>query len=397
MSKATVVMGVTGSIAAYKACDIISALKKQGVEVHVILTASGARFITPLALETVSGNAVVTDLFSRETPWEVEHIALAKRADVFLIAPATANVLAKAAAGMADDMLTSTLLATLAPVLVAPAMNTNMYLHPATQGNIGLLQARGVRFIAPGSGPLACGDEGVGRLADVPDIVAAVLQALAQKRDLCGKRILVSAGPTQERIDPVRYLTNRSSGKMGYAIAGAAAARGAAVTLISGATNLSPPTGVERVDVLSSADMFAAVDVRFDGCDALIMAAAPADFTPRQTAEHKIKKNGEGLQLELCATQDILAHMGARKGKQVLVGFAAETQDIAANAQGKLKNKNLDFIAANDVSGKDAGFAVDTNAVTLYSAGGGAPQQSGSMTKQALADWLLDRVFAERS
>lgn len=393
MTKKNVVLGVTGSIAAYKACDVVSRLRKQGADVHVILTRAGAEIITPLALETMSANPVVVDMFHRENPWEVEHISLAKRADVFLVAPATANFLGKAAHGIADDMLTTTILATHAPVLVAPAMNVNMYENPAVQENIALLKKRGWHFIEPDAGLLACGDVGKGRLAEPEAIVAAAMELLYPRRDLAGKHVLVSAGPTQERIDPVRYITNRSSGKMGYAIAEAAAARGARVTLISGPVALPVPEGVERVSVISSQDMFEAVHAAFDGCDGLIMAAAPADFTPAAFAEQKIKKNGrEGMTLELAATRDILKSIGERKQHQRVMGFAAETEHLAENAAKKLEAKNLDMIAANDVTAAGAGFAVDTNAVTLYKRDGSS-EQSGTMTKRALADWLLDRLF----
>lgn len=393
MTKKNVVLGVTGSIAAYKACDIVSRLRKQGVDVHVILTRAGAEIITPLALETMSANPVVVDMFHRENPWEVEHISLAKRADVFLVAPATANFLGKAAHGIADDMLTTTILATRAPVLVAPAMNVNMYENPVVQENIALLKKRGWHFIEPDAGLLACGDVGKGRLAEPEAIVAAAMELLYPRRDLAGKHVLVSAGPTQERIDPVRYITNRSSGKMGYAIAEAAAARGALVTLISGPVTLPVPEGVERVNVISSQDMFEAVHAAFDSCDGLIMAAAPADFTPAAFAEQKIKKNGrEGMTLELAATRDILKSIGERKRQQRVMGFAAETEHLAENAAKKLEAKNLDMIAANDVTAAGAGFAVDTNAVTLYKRDGSS-EQSGTMPKRALADWLLDRLF----
>lgn len=393
MTKKNVVLGVTGSIAAYKACDIVSRLRKQGVDVHVILTRAGAEIITPLALETMSANPVVVDMFHRENPWEVEHISLAKRADVFLVAPATANFLGKAAHGIADDMLTTTILATRAPVLVAPAMNVNMYENPVVQENIALLKKRGWHFIEPDAGLLACGDVGKGRLAEPEAIVAAAMELLYPRRDLAGKHVLVSAGPTQERIDPVRYITNRSSGKMGYAIAEAAAARGACVTLISGPVTLPVPEGVERVNVISSQDMFEAVHAAFDSCDGLIMAAAPADFTPAAFAEQKIKKNGcEGMTLELAATRDILKSIGERKRQQRVMGFAAETEHLAENAEKKLEAKNLDMIAANDVTAAGAGFAVDTNAVTLYKRDGSS-EQSGTMPKRALADWLLDRLF----
>lgn len=393
MTKKNVVLGVTGSIAAYKACDIVSRLRKQGVDVHVILTRAGAEIITPLALETMSANPVVVDMFHRENPWEVEHISLAKRADVFLVAPATANFLGKAAHGIADDMLTTTILATRAPVLVAPAMNVNMYENPVVQENIALLKKRGWHFIEPDAGLLACGDVGKGRLAEPEAIVAAAMELLYPRRDLAGKHVLVSAGPTQERIDPVRYITNRSSGKMGYAIAEAAAARGARVTLISGPVTLPVPEGVERVNVISSQDMFEAVQAAFDSCDGLIMAAAPADFTPAAFAEQKIKKNGrEGMTLELAATRDILKSIGERKRQQRVMGFAAETEHLAENAAKKLEAKNLDMIAANDVTAAGVGFAVDTNAVTLYKRDGSS-EQSGTMPKRALADWLLDRLF----
>ena len=391
MAGKTVVLGVTGSIAAYKACDIISGLKKQGLNVRVILTEAGAKIITPLALEAMSGAPVVTNMFSREAPWEIEHISLAKAADLFLIAPATANFLAKAAHGIADDMLSTTILATHAPILVAPAMNSAMYLNPVVQENMAILEKRGYGFIRPASGRLACGDEGVGKLAAVEDIIAAAMAALYPRQDLKGKRILVSAGPTRERIDPVRYITNRSSGKMGYAIARAAAERGAEVTLVSGPVTLTPPQGVELVNIVSSADMFEAVTSRFDACDALIMAAAPADFTPAKAAEQKIKKQGGGMELSLVNTQDILAAVGARKGGRTLMGFAAESENLAENAKAKLQRKNLDFIAANDILAADAGFGVDTNRVTLYDDGGGS-RDSGPMTKEALADWLLDAL-----
>ncbi len=397
MTKKNVVLGVTGSIAAYKACDIVSRLRKQGVDVHVILTRAGAEIITPLALETMSANPVVVDMFHRENPWEVEHISLAKRADVFLVAPATANFLGKAAHGIADDMLTTTILATRAPVLVAPAMNVNMYENPVVQENIALLKKRGWHFIEPDAGLLACGDVGKGRLAEPEAIVAAAMELLYPRRDLAGKHVLVSAGPTQERIDPVRYITNRSSGKMGYAIAEAAAARGARVTLVSGPVTLPVPEGVERVNVISSQDMFEAVHAAFDNCDGLIMAAAPADFTPAAFAEQKIKKNGrEGMTLELAATRDILKSIGERKQHQRVMGFAAETEHLAENAAKKLEVKNLDMIAANDVTAAGAGFAVDTNAVTLYKRDGSS-EQSGTMPKRALADWLLDRLFEKDS
>lgn len=386
-----VVMGVTGSIAAYKACDIISALRKSGVDVHVILTHAGAEIITPLTLETISGNRVVKDMFDSDRHFEVEHISLAKLADLFLVAPATANFIGKMASGIADDMLTTTVMATTAPVMIAPAMNTNMYLDAATQANIETLKRRGCEFIAPATGHLACGDEGIGKLAAVEDIVRAVLDKLNVKRDLEGKRVLVTAGPTREAIDPVRYITNRSSGKMGYAIAEAAAERGADVTLISGPVSLRTPGGVKRVGIVSSDELCDSVIERFPGCDILVMAAAPADFTPAEFSSEKIKKGGDNLTLNLRATRDILKTIAPLKSNQKVVGFAAETHNVENNAIEKLKRKKLDFIAANDVTAEGAGFGTDTNIITLYGADG-SREHSGMVTKREAADWLLDRL-----
>ena len=386
-----VVMGVTGSIAAYKACDIISALRKSGVDVHVILTHAGAEIITPLTLETISGNRVVKDMFDSDRHFEVEHISLAKLADLFLVAPATANFIGKMASGIADDMLTTTVMATTAPVMIAPAMNTNMYLDAATQANIETLKRRGCEFIAPATGHLACGDEGIGKLAAVEDIVRAVLDKLNVKRDLEGKRVLVTAGPTREAIDPVRYITNRSSGKMGYAIAEAAAERGADVTLISGPVSLRTPGGVKCVDIVSSDELCDSVIERFPGCDILVMAAAPADFTPAEFSTEKIKKGGDNLTLNLRATRDILKTIAPLKSNQKVMGFAAETHNVENNAIEKLKRKKLDFIAANDVTAEGAGFGTDTNIITLYGADG-SREHSGMVTKREAADWLLDRL-----
>jgi phosphopantothenoylcysteine decarboxylase/phosphopantothenate--cysteine ligase len=324
----------------------------------------------------------------------VEHNALAKLADVFLVAPATANFIGKAANGIADDHLTTTVLATRAPVLIAPAMNVNMYSHPAVQKNIEILRARGCMFIEPAEGLLACGDTGKGRLAPVEEILAAVQAALSKKQDLAGRRILVTAGPTREAIDPVRFLSNRSSGKMGFAIAEAAAHRGASVRLIAGPVQLPTPPGVEREDIVSSAELCAAVESAFPACDALVMAAAPADFTIPEISAQKIKKHSGGLTLSLTPTVDILARVGEQKAHQVLMGFAAETQELERNAKDKLARKRLDFIAANDVTAPGVGFAGDTNAVTLYDAKGGCAC-SGLMQKAELADWLLDALVGE--
>ena len=389
-----VVMGVTGSIAAYKACDIIGALRKRGISVHVIVTRAGAEIITPLALETISGNRVVSDMFDSDRHFEVEHIALAKLADAFLIAPATANFIGKAASGIADDMLTTTVMATKAPVLIAPAMNTNMYLSAAVQENMDKLKRRGCRFISPAEGRLACGDEGIGKLAAVEDIVEAVMETLNARLDLVGKRVLVTAGPTREALDPVRYITNRSTGKMGYAIAEAAAERGADVTLISGPVSLRAPEGVKLVDITSSDELCESVQKLFPSCDMLIMAAAPADFTPAEFSHTKIKKSGDSMTLQLMATRDILKTIAPLKTTQRVMGFAAETNDIERNAMEKLKRKKLDYIAANDVTAEGAGFGTDTNIITLYGADG-TKEHSGRVTKRAAADWLLDRLASQ--
>ena len=392
-----VVLGVTGGIAAYKACELTSRLRKAGAQVHVIMTENACRFVAPLTFETLSNHPVVTDTFARPDTWEVEHIALAKRADVFVIAPATANILAKMAHGIADDMLSTTVLATRAPVLAAPAMNTGMWDHPATRENVETLKRRGVHFIGPEGGFLACGDTGAGRISEPEAIFAAIEEVLSPRQDLSGLRVLVTAGPTREKLDPVRYLTNRSSGKMGYAIAQAARERGAQVTLVSGPTALPAPEGVERVDIVSTQDLYDAVTARCGDMDIVIQAAAPADFTPVRAAEQKIKKQGDGsLTLEMKQTPDVAAAVGRmKKLGQILVGFAAETEDVMKNAQGKLKKKNLDMIAANDVTVPGAGFDVDTNIVTVVTRNG--RETLPCLPKRQVADALLDRAMALRN
>ena len=386
-----IVLGVTGGIAAYKACDLVSRLVKQGAKVRVVLTEHAARFVPPLTFETLSGNPAHVDTFAPRA--ELEHIALAKWADAFVIAPATANCLAKLAGGIADDLLSTTALAMTAPLLLAPAMNANMWRHPATQANLNTLLARGARTVGPGVGRLACGDDDVGRLAEPGEIVEALDALLNPRRDFEGLRVLVTAGPTVERIDPVRYITNRSSGKMGYAIAEAARDRGAEVTLVSGPVSLAAPAGVEVVPVQSSAELCAAVLARGERADVVIQAAAPADFTPEEVAGSKIKKTGEGMTLRLVNTTDIAAELGRRKRPgQLLVAFAAETDDVLENARAKLAKKNADLIVANDVSRADAGFGVDTNAVTLITR---EDQRAlPLMTKREAADGILDRVAA---
>ncbi len=388
----TVVIGITGSIAAYKAPMIASALIKRGVEVYAAMTKAAKEFITPLTLETICARPVASELFSRQAPFDVEHISLAKRADVFLVAPATANFIAKMVAGIADDFLSSTIMATRASILVAPAMNTNMWQNPVTQANVKTLMERGAEFILPEVGRLACGDEGAGRLADVDEIVERVLAKLAQKRDFEGLSFLISAGPTREAIDPVRFLSNRSSGKMGYALAEAALARGAKVTLVSGPVSLNAPYGALLVSVTSAKQMHEAVIDALPKADVLIMAAAVADYTPIAAPSAQKLKKGEGMTLELTRTKDILAEAKAYKRRgQVFAGFAAETNDVERYALDKLARKGLDIIAANDVSRTDAGFEADTNAVTVFPAHG-TRKELPLAGKRAIADGILDEV-----
>lgn len=386
-----VVLGVTGGIAAYKSAEIASQLKKQGHDVYVIMTKHATEFIAPLTFETLTNHPVVVDMFTRETPWEVEHIALAKRADVFLVAPASANFLGKYANGIADDMLTTTVLATKAPVVLAPAMNTNMWSNAIVQKNVEALKSFGVSMVGPGSGYLACGDLGQGRMSEPEEIVEAVYDALAQK-DLNGKRILVTAGPTRETVDPVRYITNHSSGKMGFAIARAAKRRGAAVTLIHGPVALPLPYGVEECAVISTQDMLEAVQDRFLDCDLLIMAAAPADFTMQEQSNRKIKKvDGQPMVWQLKQTQDILGALSSKRNGQVVVGFAAETNDVQSYAMDKLQRKRLNMIVANDVTQKGAGFGADTNIVTVVHEDGRiCPHDIAP--KEEIADFILDQA-----
>jgi len=389
-----IVLGVTGGIAAYKACSLCSQLKKAGAQVYVILTKNACQFVTPLTFETLSNHPAVTDTFARPETWEVEHVALAKRADLFVIAPATANILAKMACGIADDMLSTTVLATRAPILAAPAMNTGMWENAATQMNVQTLKKRGVRFVGPEGGYLACGDSGAGRMSE-PDAIAAVIdEMLHPKRDMEGVRLLVTAGPTREKIDPVRYITNRSSGKMGYAIAKAAANRGAQVTLVTGPVSLSVPDGVNAVHIQSTQELYDAMTALCCDNDIVVQAAAPADFAPESVAEQKIKKQGDGdLILTLRQTPDVAAQVGKlKRAGQVLVGFAAETQDVLKNAKGKLKKKNLDMIVANDVTAPGAGFDVDTNIVTFVT--NEKTETLPCLPKKQVAEELLDRAMA---
>ncbi len=391
-----VVLGVTGGIAVYKSVELVSRLVKAGANVHVIMTKNATEFVTPLTFETMSRNPVVTDTFARPDKWEVEHIALAKRAELFVIAPVTANVMAKMAAGIADDMLTTTVLATKAPILLAPAMNTGMWTAAATQANLAVLKSRGVQFIGPAGGYLACGDNGAGRMSEPAEIAEAIAQLLNPKQDLAGLKVMVTAGATRERLDPVRYLTNDSSGKMGFAIAEAAARRGAEVTLVCGAVTAARPEGIPVVQVESTRDLYQAVTERAPQMDVVIQAAAPADYRFAQTWDQKMKKaDGEPLTLTLVENPDIAAAVGQMKHEgQILVGFAAETEHLLENAQKKLKKKNLDLIVANDVSKPGAGFNVDTNIATLITSAGAV--EYPLRTKKQLAEDILDTVAALR-
>ena len=389
-----VVLGVTGGIAAYKAAELASTMVKKGISVYVIMTRHATEFVAPLTFETLTNHPVVVDMFMRNTPWEVEHISLAKRADAFLVAPASANFIGKLTCGIADDMLSTTAMATTAPMVIAPAMNMNMYASAAVQENLGTLQRRGALIVPPGVGRLACGDVGPGRLADLPDILDVVYAALEPRRDLEGRTVLITAGPTREAIDPVRFLSNRSSGKMGYALAAAAKARGAKVILVSGPTGLQAPAGCERVDILSAKEMYDAVMDRYAISDIIIKAAAPADFAPKSYAAQKIKKvpGQDELVLELEKTPDIAAALGAVKGERVLVGFAAETQKVLQHAKEKLRDKNMVIIAVNDVSQPDAGFDVDTNRIVLLNRDG-EEKALPLLSKREVADRILDEAI----
>ena len=389
-----VLLGVTGGIAAYKMAGVASALKKRGADVEVIMTRNAAQFITPLTFETLTGHKCMVDTFDRDFKFEVTHIALAKKADVILIAPATANVIAKMAHGIADDMLTTTVLAAGCPKLVSPAMNTGMLENPITQDNIHILERYGFTVIPSESGLLACHDVGKGRLPADEVLLDYVERALAPK-DLAGLRVMVTAGPTQEAIDPVRCLTNHSTGKMGYAVARAAALRGAAVTLIHGPTALAPLRFVEDVAVTSAADMFEAVTSRFEAADVLVMAAAVADYRPAAVAADKVKKSDGEMSIPLVRTADILGTIGPAKTHQFLCGFSMETQEMVAHSAEKLRRKNLDMIVANNLKDPGAGFGVDTNLVTFLTPDGGI-RQLPLMPKTAVADAILDEILTRR-
>ena len=386
-----IVLGVTGGIAAYKAVELVSRLKKAGAEVHVVMTRAAQEFVTELTFREISGHAVATDMWGEVQEFHVDHIALAQLADLVVVAPATANFIAKAAAGIADDLLTTTLLATKAPIFVAPAMNTNMYENPLTQRNLEILRRFGVHVMEPAEGQLACGVSGKGRLPEPSAVVDEILRFFERKQSLNGCRILVTAAGTREPIDPVRYIGNRSSGKMGYAIAAKAAMRGAEVILVSGPSALQAPAGVKLVRVESAAEMRDAVWKEYEAVDAVIMSAAVADYRVKAAAPEKIKKTQDEWMLPLVKNPDILYELGRHKKRQILIGFAAETQNVLEYARGKLEKKNLDYIVANDVTEDGAGFNTDTNRILMISRTGEV-ERFPLMRKTELADIILDRL-----
>ncbi len=389
-----IVLGVTGSIAAYKIASLASMLVKRKASVTVIMTQNATNFINPITFETLTGNKCLVDTFDRNFQYSVEHVSLAKQTDVFLVAPASANVIAKAAHGLADDMLTTTLLACQCPKIFAPAMNTRMYQNPVVQDNMEILRRYGMEVISPAVGYLACGDTGEGKMPEPELLLEFIIKAL-QPKDMTGLKVLVTAGPTMEKIDPVRYISNHSSGKMGYAVARAAMMRGAQVTLVTGKTSLTPPVGVRTVQITSAADMAEAVKACSKEQDIIIKAAAVADYRPKNTADEKLKKKDADLSIELERTEDILGFLGAHKPEgQFLCGFSMETQNMIENSRQKLEKKNLDLIVANNVKEQGAGFGTDTNIVTLLS-------EKDTLTlpllsKEEVADRLLDYILSHR-
>ena len=389
-----VLLGVSGGIAAYKMANVASALKKLGADVEVIMTQNATQFITPLTFETLTGHKCMVDTFDRDFKFEVTHISLAKKADVILVAPATANVIAKMAHGIADDMLTTVLLAAKCPKLVSPAMNTGMLENPITQDNLRTLEHYGFTVIPSESGLLACNDVGSGRLPKEDVLLEYILHTIARPKDLVGLKIAVTAGPTQEPLDPVRYLTNHSTGKMGYAVARAAAMRGAEVTLIHGPTALPPVQFTEDVPITTAQEMYEAVTGRFAEMDVLVMAAAVADYRPAAVADDKIKKKDGDMSIPLERTADILGTIGPQKTKQFLCGFSMETRDMLANSSAKLEKKNLDMVVANNLKVSGAGFGVDTNVVTFITPDG--TRELPLMSKSDVADAILDEILRRR-
>jgi phosphopantothenoylcysteine decarboxylase/phosphopantothenate--cysteine ligase len=392
----TITLGVTGGIAAFKVAQLASNLKAAGAEVHVVMTRSAQEFVRPLTFQVLTGNRVYTDLFDRTSGWNVQHVELAVQSDLIVVAPATANIIAKAANGLADDLLSTVITAAACPVLFCPAMNKNMYQNPVVQRNLTMLRELGCHIVEPGRGRLACGVEGIGRLADLEAIEEKIEILLASDKDLSGMSVLVTAGPTVEPVDPVRYLTNHSTGKMGYAVAEAAMRRGARVILISGPTTLKPPHGVEFIGVKTALEMFEAVLAQYPHVDVVVKSAAVADYRPKEVQQHKIKKSQENMTIELENNPDILAELGRRKTHQILVGFAAETRELERNAFRKLEMKNLDLLIANDVTEPGAGFGSDTNVVKLVYPGQ-IIVPLPKMNKRTLADRILDEVFNLRA
>jgi len=390
----TILVGLTGGIACYKAAELVRSLTRAGAQVRVMMSAGAREFITPLTLQTLSGNPVSTDTFDLTQESEIGHIRLADGADAIVIAPATANLIGKVAGGIGDDLITTVLLATRAPVLIAPAMNVHMYENPIVQANISRLRAHGIRIVEPGEGFLACGYEGKGRLAET-EIIHAEVERAVTPQDLAGERVLVTAGPNREAIDPVRFISNRSTGKMGFAVAAAAWRRGAETMLIAGPTDLATPHGVHRRDVTNAEEMRSTVVDQFEQASILLMAAAVADYTPATVAPQKLKKTAGPMTLELKRTADVLAEIAPRKKQQIVVGFAAETENVLTNAERKLTEKKLDLIVANDVAGADTGFAVDTNAVTIIGPDG-QRRNVPLMQKEEVADRILDAVIEVR-
>ena len=392
LKRKTVLLGVTGGIAAYKAAGLASALVKQHAAVEVVMTQHATELITPLTFEQLTGRKVMVDTFDRNFVHQVEHISLAQRTDLVIIAPATANICAKLAHGLADDMLTTTVLACRCPKLIAPAMNTNMYENPVTQDNLDTLRHYGWEVIAPASGRLACGAVGPGKLPEPETLLQYVLYHLALSHDLEGKRILISAGPTQEALDPVRYLTNHSTGKMGYALARMAMLRGAEVTLVSGPVSIAPPPFVRLVPIVSAQDMFEAVTAHAPQSDLIFMAAAVADYTPVQYADDKIKKHDADMQIPLKRTQDILGYLGEhRKENQIICGFSMETRDMLENSRAKLQKKRVDMICANNLKVPGAGFGVDTNVITMITQT--ETTELPLLSKDAAANAILDKAI----
>jgi len=390
LSGKTVIVGISGGIAAYKSAYIVSGLKKQGADVVVCMTEHAKAFVAPLTFESLSGSPVLTDVVDRGEPWEIEHIALAQKADAFIVAPATANIMAKLAGGIADDMLTTTYLASTCPKIIAPAMNTRMYEDAATQTNIETLKKRGAHVLDTDSGLLACGDIGAGRMKEPEEIIAHVMHLLAPESDYMGKNVLISAGPTREYVDAVRFLSNPSSGRMGFALAEAAKQRGAKVTVVAGPVVVASPSGVRMINVVSAAEMAEAVFAESKKADIVIMAAAVADYTPKITFDHKIKKAGDMI-LELVRTKDILATLGKKKENQILVGFAAETENFEENAKAKLAVKNLDMVALNNINEPGAGFGVSTNHIMLYKKDG-SHVELNKASKKDIAASILDEI-----